>query len=105
MSELTSLPPCPFCDELYGENHKDNCYISLMRENLVALLSGWEHAPIPSEELQKAWNTRYERIINLKDAVDEIAGDVCGDGYDAKSRAENIVEAIARMCGARVINE
>lgn len=100
---MSELKPCPFCST---ENQKISESYGLW--TIKCLYCGIEQGfglYSSKNKAIEAWNTRYERTINLKDAVEAIDIDICGDGYDAEARAENIVETIARMCGARVINE
>lgn len=41
--------------------------------------------------------------INLTEAVDAICGQMCGDGWDWRMRAETVVRTVAEMCGAKVV--
>lgn len=41
--------------------------------------------------------------VNLTEAVDAICGQMCGDGWDWRMRAETVVRTIAEMCGAKII--
>lgn len=43
-----------------------------------------------------------ERTVNLAEAVDAICGEMCGDGWDWRMRAEAVVRTIAEMCGAKI---
>ena len=46
-----------------------------------------------------------ERTVNLAEAVDAICGEMCGDGWDWRMRAEAVVRTIAEMCGAKVVDK
>lgn len=43
--------------------------------------------------------------VSLTEAVDAICGQMCGDGWDWRMRAETVVRTIAEMCGAKVVND
>lgn len=116
MIELTTFKPCPFCGEPYGTTHKDDCYISLMRENLMALLMGWQHSPNPKEIMQKAWNRRYEGTCKniapfdsdyFEDDLDIFECSECGfwGVVDDCSYSSNWVTKHCPDCGARIIDD
>lgn len=80
----------------------------VMWPNLVSVL--FRGKPIVSmheiiERLADLIEPEPERTVNLAEAVDAICGEMCGDGWDWRMRAEAVVRTVAEMCGAKVVND
>ena len=92
------LLPCPFCG---GEAELDEyCgkYVVFCKNASCS----WRKT---KAEAIEAWNTRHERTLSEKDALDVVYEHICGDGYDADGRAKSIIHELAKMCGAKVVGE
>lgn len=106
---MSDLKPCPFCGceaklrffHIKPANAPELKQWSIEHE-CVAMRSAIFSNECEAEAIE-AWNTRHERTINLTEAVDAICGQMCGDGWDWRMRAETVVRTIAEMCGAKVI--
>lgn len=105
--------PCPFCGGEYRniKDHSQNCYLKLVVDNFRAFATDDITFQHTENEMDRAWNTRYEPTCQMfpDEDYDFVTCSACG--YEEERNliypADSLQEFDGRYCpncGARVVD-
>lgn len=102
---------CPFCGGVYKEvwDHPANCYLRMVLDDIEMGEQGYIAGYHTEQELDEAWNTRYEQTCTMDEGSWGPDGVYAASDYIC-SNCERVVWINGELnycpnCGARVVSE